>query len=488
MLFPTIDFAIFFGIVFVLNWLLAPFPRRWKVLMIAASYVFYAWWDWRYIFLLMASTTITIVAGRMIHRSAAAGRMRWKRAWLTASLVADLGLLGWFKYYGFFSANFDNALHQVGVHGLALPIALSALPVGLSFYTFMAISYVVDIYKEKIEPAPAIDVAVFLSFFPHLVAGPIVRGSELLPQIKASGERSPRRIDLPRAAYLIFAGLFKKVVLSSYVSSAIADPVFNNPRSHSALEILIGIYGYAVQIYCDFSGYTDIAIGCAMLLGFRFPQNFDAPYTARSMQDFWRRWHMTLSFWLRDYLYIPLGGSRGSKQMLYRNLMITMLLGGLWHGAGWTFVIWGGLHGVFQCVGHWKRQRRIARGLPPEEEAVWARVWQRFATFQLVCVAWVFFRATSFSIAMTIFGRLFTAWNMPSPLVTWQVLLAIAFGIGTQYVPVSFGRRVQLAFARMGQAAGRFGAVLQGGVLAGALLVITTMGPAGVAPFIYFRF
>jgi alginate O-acetyltransferase complex protein AlgI len=484
LLFPTIDFAIFFGIVFVLNWLLAPFPRRWKVFIIVASYVFYAWWDWRFIFLLGASTAIAIAGGRLIHRSE---ETRWRRVWLIAALVGDLGLLGWFKYYGFLSFNVDNALHVVGIDKQLLPLLQVTLPVGISFFTFMAISYVVDIYKRKLEPSPAVDVAVYLSFFPHLVAGPIVRGSELLPQIATAQTRSPRRIDLPRAAYLIFGGLFKKVVLSSYVSSAIVDPVFANPRSHSALEVLFAVYGYAVQIYCDFSGYTDIAIGCALLLGFKFPQNFDSPYTARSLQDFWRRWHMTLSFWLRDYLYIPLGGSRGPRATLYRNIMITMILGGLWHGAGWTFIIWGGLHGSGQCVGHFRRQKRIAKGLPAEAEGRWAVAWQRFATFQFVCLGWVFFRATSFSNAMTVLGRLFDGWATPTTLVTFPVLLAIAVGIGTQYVPNRIAQQLQQAFGRLGTV-GRAGALLQGSVLGGVLLVITTLGPPGVAPFIYFRF
>jgi alginate O-acetyltransferase complex protein AlgI len=483
-LFPTIDFAIFFGIVFVLNWLLAPFPRRWKAFIIVASYIFYAWWDWRFIFLLMASTVITAAGGRLVHRVTGT---KARRRILVASVAGLLAPLAWFKYYGFFSFNFTNGLHLFGIGGHPLPLVQYAPPVGVSFFTFMAISYVVDIYKGKLEPSSLVDVAVFLSFFPHLVAGPIVRGSELLPQIARAQERNPRRINLPRAAYLIFGGLFKKVVLSSYVSSAIVDPVFANPRSHSAPEILFGIYGYAVQIYCDFSGYTDIAIGCALLLGFRFPQNFDAPYTARNLQDFWRRWHMTLSFWLRDYLYIPLGGSRGPRWTLYRNIMITMILGGLWHGAGWTFIIWGGLHGAGQSVGHRRRQRRIAHGLPAEAEGHLAAAWQRFATFQFVCFGWVFFRATSFDNATAVLGRLFDGWSTPSPLVTFPVLLAIAVGIGTQYVPNRFPEWAQDKFTRLGSV-GRAGALLQGGVLGGALLVITTLGPAGVAPFIYFRF
>src|SRR5436190_1310876 len=340
MLFPTTDFAIFFALVFVGHWLLQPFPKRWKLFMIAASYVFYGWWDWRFV-LLLAAVTVAAQAGAqaIVHSSSD----RSRRGVLAATLAVILGLLGWFKYYGFLALNLSNTLHALGIHS-PLPLLQVALPVGISFFTFMAISYVVDVYRRDLEPATWLDFAVYLSFFPHLVAGPIVRGGELLPQIRK--RRDPRRVDYARAAYLVMGGLFKKVVISSFLASAIVDPVFGTPGQHSGLEILVAIYAYAIQIYADFSGYTDIAIGVALLLGFRFPENFNAPYTARSLQDFWRRWHMTLSRWLRDYLYIPLGGSKGSRQKTYRNILITMLLGGLWHGAGWTFVAWGGLHGL----------------------------------------------------------------------------------------------------------------------------------------------
>ncbi|MDA8291058.1 MAG: MBOAT family protein, partial [Actinomycetota bacterium] len=281
MLFPTIDFAIFFGIVFVANWLLAPFATRWKIFVIVASYVFYAWYDWRFIFLLAASTLVSAVSGRLVHRSRSP---KARKRFLVAALVADLGPLGFFKYADFFAASVDNLLHHIGVGGTPVGLVDVTVPVAISFFTFMAMSYVIDIYRGDLEPSPFLDVAVYLSFFPHLLSGPIVRGGELLPQIARSRQRDPRAIDLPAAAFLIFGGLFKKVVISSYVSSAIVQPVFDAPGVHSAPEILLAAYGYAVQIYCDFSGYTDIAIGCAMLLGFQFPQNFDRPYTARSMQ------------------------------------------------------------------------------------------------------------------------------------------------------------------------------------------------------------
>ncbi|MGD1010988.1 MAG: MBOAT family protein [Acidimicrobiales bacterium] len=477
MLFPTIDFAIFFGIVFVGNWLLAPSPKAWRVFILISSYVFYGWWDWRFVFLLAVSTVCTISGGRLVHEARSeVGR----RGWLIATVTAELGLLGWFKYAGWFTINLDNVLHSLGL-GNPVPLVQVTLPVGISFFTFMGLSYVIDIYRRRLEPYPWLDVAVFVAFFPHLVAGPIVRGADLLPQISRAERRDPRRIAMSRAAYLIFAGLFKKVVLSSYISSQLVDPVFANPHTHSSLEVLLAIYGYAVQIYCDFSGYTDIAIGCALLLGFRFPENFNAPYTARSLQDFWRRWHMTLSLWLRDYLYIPLGGNKGSRAELYRNIMITMVLGGLWHGAAWTFVAWGAYHGLGQCIGHFRRAKRVERALSEQREGRWWVAWQRFATFQLVCIGWVFFRATSFANAFAVFARLFTAWTVPSPLVNFAVLLTLVVGIGSQYVPQTFPVRVQEGFSRLNLLA-------QGVVLAAVLLAITTLGPPGVAPFIYFRF
>jgi alginate O-acetyltransferase complex protein AlgI len=477
-LFPTIDFAIFFGIVFLGNWFLRPYKTVWKLFILAASYFFYSWWDWRFIFLLAVSTAFTTIGGILIDR---APNERARRTFLVATCVCELGLLGWFKYYGFLSVSIDNALRKIGINGTPIPLLQITLPVGISFFTFMGLSYVIDVYRGRLNRAPALDVAVFVAFFPHLVAGPIVRGSDLLPQIARAEKRDPRALEMPEAAYLIFAGLFKKVVISSYVSSAIVDPVYNTPGLHSAPEILLATYGYAVQIYCDFSGYTDIAIGCALLLGFRFPQNFNAPYTARSLQDFWRRWHITLSMWLRDYLYIPLGGNRGSRGQMYRNIMITMVLGGLWHGAAWTFVIWGAIHGLGQSLGHFHRSWRESRGLPAQREGRWAVAWQRFATFHLVCFGWIFFRANTFNDATTLISRLFTTWGEAAPLVRLPVVAAIVGALAMQYLPSDLPRRMQDAFARMNLAA-------KGAVLAGVLLIITTLGPPGVAPFIYYRF
>jgi alginate O-acetyltransferase complex protein AlgI len=468
-LFPTATFAIFFLLVLPLSWLTMPHPRRWRAFIIVASYVFYSWWDWRFVFLLAASTLWNHALATAIHRTTVVSR---RKALLIVALAGNLGALGYFKYYDFFVSSGDNFLSTVG---LSMPIGVRTviLPVGLSFYTFMAISYVVDTYRGDFAPVSLARFAAYLSFFPHLVAGPIVRPGELLPQIEAP--RDPRSVDTSRAFYLIGTGLFKKVVIANFLASSIVDDVFGAPGQHSSLEILVAVYAYAVQIYADFSGYTDMAIGLALLLGFEFPRNFDSPYTAVSIQDFWRRWHMTLSRWLRDYVYIPLGGNRRGGLATYRNLLLTMLIGGLWHGAGWTFVVWGGLHGLGLAAG---RYRRGPDAPAPTGLALWRA---RIVTFHLVCFAWIFFRADSFGTAKDVLVGLVSRWGDPAPLVTFTVVLAIVVGIASQYLPARVPRRLMDSFARLP-------VVAQASVLGLGLMVTSVMGPEGVAPFIYFRF
>jgi alginate O-acetyltransferase complex protein AlgI len=470
MLFPTVTFAVFFLIVLPLSWALMPRQRVWQPFMIVASYVFYAWWDWKFVFLLAASTIVNHVLAVAIHR---ARRPRVRKAYLAAAVGFDVGLLGYFKYAGFLVSSVDNVLAQLGIAG-ASSVVNVALPVGISFWTFMAISYVVDTYRRDLEPAPFFRFAVYLSFFPHLVAGPIVRGSELLPQLVRP--RDPRRVDTSRAFFLILTGLFLKVVIANHLATHLVDDVFAAPTRHSSLELLVGVYGYAVQIFADFCGYTNIAIGLALLLGFEFPQNFNAPYTAVSLQDFWRRWHMTLSRWLRDYLYIPLGGNRKGRLLTYRNLLLTMLLGGLWHGAAWTFVAWGGIHGAGLAI---ERLRRDFFGEPRDTR--WRRTVGRVLTFHVVCFAWIFFRADSFARAGQVLTRLFDAWGRPSPLVTTSIVLAILVGVGSQYIPARAVAGLLRGFQRLPLPA-------QATCLAVGLMVIDTLGPPGVAPFIYFRF
>jgi alginate O-acetyltransferase complex protein AlgI len=460
MLFPTVTFAVFFLIVLPVSWALMPHERAWRVWILVASYVFYAWWDWHFVFLLAASTVVNHVLALAIHHSQAQVA---RKGFLALAVSFDLGLLAYFKYTNFFLTSVDNAIGTSW-------IAHVTLPVGISFYTFMAISYVVDTYRRELVPASFMRFAVFQAFFPHLIAGPIVRASELLPQLAAP--RDPRKVDNSRAFFLILSGLFLKVVIANHLSTHIVDDVFAAPNRHSSLEVLVAVYAYAVQIFADFCGYTNIAIGIALLLGFKFPQNFNSPYAAVSLQDFWRRWHMTLSRWLRDYLYIPLGGNRKGGLLTYRNLLATMLLGGLWHGAAWTFVVWGGIHGAGLAL-------ERAFGIRPTSRA--AQWVGRIVTFHVVCFAWIFFRADSFALAGQVIERLFTAWGQSSPLVTTSVVLAILIGIGVQYVRPSWLGALLGGFARLPVLA-------QAATVAAVLMIVNTLGPEGVAPFIYFRF
>jgi D-alanyl-lipoteichoic acid acyltransferase DltB (MBOAT superfamily) len=473
MLFPTVTFAVFIAVVLPANWLLMPRPRLWRPFIIAASYVFYGFWDWHFVFLLAASTLFNQACAVAVHRSRPD---RLRRFWVGVAVAGNLSVLGYFKYYDFFLSSVHNTAARLDV-GVSVTLIQVALPVGISFFTFMALSYVIDTYRGTFAPVSTIRFATFLSFFPHLVAGPIVRPRELIPQMDTS--RDPRRIDASRALVLIMGGLFKKVVIASYVSAHLVDNVFGNPGQYSSLETLVAIYAYAVQIYCDFSGYTDIAIGVAMLLGFEFPQNFNAPYAATSLQDFWRRWHMTLSFWLRDYVYIPLGGNRGSLAFVCRNLMLTMLIGGLWHGAAWTFVVWGAIHGAALVVERvWAARRGGRPAAAPSRRRL---ACQRLLTFHVVAFAWVMFRADTFSNAEAVLARLWGNWTQPSPDLGPMLIALVALGIGVQYLPRRIPDVLTARFSRWSLGA-------QALALAGALTVIDAMGPAGVPPFIYFRF
>ncbi|MGY6501606.1 MAG: MBOAT family O-acyltransferase [Acidimicrobiales bacterium] len=475
MLFPTVAFALFFVVVFVANWVLRPFDTSWRLFMLGASLYFYGYWDVRFVGLILFSIVANHLFGHAV--AAALGSEGTKtsasRALVGMAVAVNLGILGFFKYYGFFVESFIALSDRLGI-GSTPPLLEVILPVGISFFTFQAMSYVIDVGRGELRTMPLLDFAVFLSFFPQLVAGPIVRASEFAPQL--ANRPDPRHVRMPEGVRLIVRGLFKKVVISSYLASNIADPVFANPGEYSALENLVAVYAYAIQIYADFSGYTDIAIGCALLLGFRFPQNFDQPYRALSIQDFWRRWHMTLSRWLRDYLYIPLGGNRGSAGFVHRNLFLTMLLGGLWHGAAWTFVAWGALHGGYLIAERMVKARWEPRGLPAPAVAVG----QWFVTFHLVCLAWIFFRAETFTQALEVLGRITTAGGT-GDLVTVVVVLTIAASLAAQFVP----RRVAITGERVsaGTPLGVYAVVL-----AGTFLAIDVLGPEGVAPFIYFQF
>ncbi|HEX2391447.1 MAG TPA: MBOAT family protein [Solirubrobacterales bacterium] len=465
MLFPTIEFAIFFPIVLALSWLLMDRPPIWKPFIIVASYVFYAAADPKFCLLLGGITLGNQLAVRLIHDT----EDRRRKAWICGIAVAlDLLTLAVFKYYAFFVADVGDTLDTVGL-GLPLPLLTIALPIGVSFFTFQAITYVVDVKRGDAEPASLMDAAIYLSFFPHLVAGPIVRASEFLPQLKTP--RDPNKVAVGAGLALIGLGLIKKVAIADVLARELVDPVFGVPEAYGAPDAILAVYGYAAQIYCDFSGYTDIAIGLALLMGFIFPQNFNSPYRATGFRDFWRRWHMTLSRFLRDYLYIPLGGSRGGRLFTYRNLMITMVLGGLWHGAAWTFVLWGAFQGAMLCTEH-AFDGRVGRRTP-----VWLR-W--FVTFNLVCLGWILFRSGSLDLFWTFLGRLVapgeaTLWTAP-------VVLAIAVVIVAQLLPRDWTETLQLRLERLRPA------MLAVALAATIILVGATVPSQGVPPFIYFQF
>jgi alginate O-acetyltransferase complex protein AlgI len=401
--FDTPIYIVFLALVVAIYWRLG--WRRQNVLLLCASYLFYGWWDPRFLGLIALSTVVDFYSARFI---AATDEPRRRKAWLVLSLAINLGFLGAFKYFHFFADSFAATLQTLGFHQTPIAVLTILLPPGISFYTFQEVAYIVDVYKKKLEPAGSLlDYALFISLFPHLIAGPIQRPSHLLPQVQ-----QPRRFDREQVfngLLLILMGLFRKTVIADNCA-LLADAAFSGRLGPpSTMVVLIGTYAFAWQIYGDFSGYSDIARGSAQLLGFHFMVNFRQPYLATSLQDFWRRWHISLSTWLRDYLYIPLGGNRHGERQTYRNLLLTMIIGGFWHGANWTFVVWGAIHGVGLSLERLLRraagmeQRPEADAAPASLAATWA--W-RIVTFHLVCLAWVFFRAASVGEAMTFLGGL----------------------------------------------------------------------------------
>jgi alginate O-acetyltransferase complex protein AlgI len=462
-LFPTIEFAIFFTIVLSLSWALMRRQRVWKPFIIAASYAFYAAANWRFCLLLGGVTLGNQAAAKLIEGTADERR----RKWIVGIAVAlDLAVLGLFKYYGFFVEDVGRVLDVFRL-GLPLPLLTIALPVGVSFFTFQAISYTVDVYRRNITPASTTDVAVYLSFFPHLVAGPIVRAREFIPQLQSP--RNASHVPVGPAVMLIALGLIKKVALADYLARTVVDPVFAVPQAYTAPDIALAAYAYAAQIYCDFSGYTDMAIGLALLMGYVFPQNFNRPYRALGFRDFWRRWHMTLSRFLRDFLYIPLGGSRGGRLFTARNLMITMVLGGLWHGAAWPFVLWGALHGAGLVSEH------LLGGRFPGPR--WLR-W--FVTFHLVVFGWILFRSQSLGDFGTMLSRLTVTGD--ATLWTAPVVAIVLAVIGLQLLPDHPVEWLRLRIERLRPVA------LGTGLAATIVFVGATVPSQGVPPFIYFRF
>jgi D-alanyl-lipoteichoic acid acyltransferase DltB (MBOAT superfamily) len=388
LVFNSLTFVVFFVLVLVLHRMPLPWTAK-KINLLVASYLFYAAWNPPFVILLWISTIIDWIAARRLHEAGTAGR---RRAWLVLSLAANLGFLGFFKYGEFLLQNWQALMASVGI-AYTPPEWNIILPVGISFYTFQTMAYTLDVYLGRSKPLDSfLDFSLFVTFFPQLVAGPIVRPGQLVPQFARPVQAT--RDQVLWGLVLMVLGLFMKIVIADSGLAASADAVFGSDKPLGFADAWLGTLAFSGQIFCDFAGYSTIAIGVALCLGFALPDNFRMPYAAIGFSDFWRRWHISLSTWLRDYLYIPLGGNRGSEARTYVNLMLTMLLGGLWHGASWTFVVWGGLHGFYLAAERWIRSRSGIQGDPA---GGWNRLALALTTYLLVNITWVYFRADSFA-------------------------------------------------------------------------------------------
>jgi len=469
--FNSLQYAAFLPLVLALYWVLG--RRAQNVLLLVASYVFYGAFDWRFLGLLILSTVTDFSVGRLL--AGAEDERRRKRLFLV-SLAVNLGILGLFKYFDFFITDGARFLGSLGID-LSPPVLRILLPVGISFYTFHGISYVFDVYRRKIEATSSLlDFSVFVAFFPQLVAGPIGRAQLQLPQFARPRTR-PDRPQVRRALLLILLGLFKKVAIADALAPYVND-AFASPGTTSSLGLLVGVWAFAFQIYGDFSGYSDIARGSASLLGIDLPENFNQPYLSRSITEFWRRWHISLSRWLRDYLYIPLGGNRAGGLLTYRNLLLTMLIGGLWHGAALTFVVWGGLHGLYLAG-----ERRFSTTAALDHRRPWS--WRRdlvrtFLTFQLVSLAWVFFRAESLRAALDYLGGIA---RLQGGTTNRTAIALLVLAAGTVLLIDLFQHRARDHTPML-----RWPPVARG--LAYGLMVVPIVVFSGGAPvpFIYFNF
>lgn len=478
MLFNSLSFAVFLPIVFALYWLLQKRALQIQnVLLLGASYYFYACWDWRFLFLLMFSTLLDFYTGIGMKDAA---NDRNKKIWFWASIIINLGFLGVFKYYNFFAENLQLSLQSIGWHVDFWTLQV-ILPLGISFYTFHGLSYVVDIYYNRIEPSRNfVNYAVFVSFFPLLVAGPIERATHLLPQIeKKRIFNYSQAVDGLRQ---ILWGLFKKVVIADNCAFY-ANMIFNDSADQSGSTLLIGAFFFTIQIYGDFSGYSDIALGTARLFGIELLRNFNYPYFSRDIAEFWRRWHISLSSWFKDYLYIPLGGSKGGKWMQVRNTFIIFIVSGFWHGANWTFIAWGFLNALYFLPLLLTNNNRNNISIVAENSALpnIKEILQMGVTFFITMIAWVFFRSENISQALSICGEIFSTslFSMPTqrPLI---MFLAIGFFFLLEWM----GRRNRFALETLLLQKPR---VLRWGFYY-ALMIAILLFAGKEQTFIYFQF
>ena len=448
MLFNSIDFAIFLPIVFILYWYATNKNLRLQnFLIVAASYVFYGWWDWRFLSLILFSTLVDYIVGL---RLGVEEKQIRRKFLLWTSILVNLGFLGFFKYYNFFLDNFITSFSLLGVQFKANSLNI-ILPVGISFYTFQTLSYSIDVYRRKLKPTKDfIAFSAFVSFFPQLVAGPIERAEHLLPQFYKS-----RTFDYSKAVdgmRQILWGLFKKMVIADNAAE-IANQIFNNSADYSGSTLLLGALFFTFQIYGDFSGYSDIAIGTARLFGFYLMRNFNFPYFSRDIAEFWRRWHISLSTWFRDYLYIPLGGSRGSRSMIIRNTFIIFIVSGFWHGANWTFLIWGALHAIYFLPLLLTKRNRTYLGVVAEGKKLPSvrEFFLMVSTFGLTVFAWIFFRAESVGHAMSFISEIFSSSLFTVPIFDGKKHALETFLLIVLFVLVEWnGREEQYAIASLG--------------------------------------
>jgi len=481
-------YYVFLAIVVMVYWRLPWRAQNW--LLLVASYFFYGWWDWRFLFLIATSTVMDFWLADVIASSRNPGQ---RRSCLAVSLVLNFGFLGFFKYFNFFVGSFRELMESLGLGTVTGPVLDIILPAGISFYTFQAVAYIVDVYRRKIEPCrDFVSYALFISFFPHLVAGPIQCPAHLLPQTSSPRCYAPGRVF--DGLMLIVTGLFRKCVIADNCA-LLANAAFSGQLGEpSTATVLLGMYAFAGQIYGDFSGYSDIARGSAQLFGFHFNINFRQPYLATCLGEFWRRWHISLSTWLRDYLYIPLGGNRRGERRTYLNLLATMLLGGLWHGANMTFVLWGGIHGVGLAVERWlgikpRLPRCLAagedsKGVPSPAWSLWLR---RIVIFHLVCLAWIVFRAASVAESLHYIGGI-ARWAWQAEYVTAFAFLAL-FSLPLLLLDLILERRNEEYPGEKWTGAVRFLPYAgRSALAAGLLLMVLVFGAPKSSAFIYFQF
>ncbi len=475
---PTsFEFALFFLLVLPLNWLLRPLDLAYRIFLLAASYVFYASFNLKFVLILFIFSFLTWFFAIIFRETA---DLRFRKFCLILYLFISLGILVFFKYYEMLYLSLDYVLGFFRVDN-PVPFMDVFLPIGISFFTFQGLSYAIDVYRdEKNVVRNPVDVFLFIAFFPTILSGPILRAKQFIPQLR---RKTFSQVDVNSGFYLLVSGLFKKLVISSYLSEHIVRQVFAAPEGFSSLAVLVGVVSYSIQIYCDFSGYTDMARGMGRLLGFDLPDNFNAPYAAPNLRDFWHRWHITFSTWLRDYLYIPLGGNRKGRFRKYANLVITMALGGLWHGAAYNFLVWGFIHGFGLVAVHLYIDRKTRSREPSAERGFFptvSRFAARLATFGYVTLAWVFFGAEDAGKAVDILARM--ADLDPGGAATGPVPVGLVILVLAVQVSGFDARRVYDRLVRP------LPALVQGAVLGLVATAILKLGPDGVLPFIYFSF